>query len=91
MRRFYCFNDPVTVESHISQIKTVEDLIQLAFDIRHVDCNLVDFRIGIDGVWALDYAKGHGPFHRHIFIREDVGITPTDSECNSYSLLSWQP
>jgi len=87
-RRFYCFADSENVEAHISQIKMVDDLNQLAYDIQQSGCNSVSFMKGIDGIWALDYAKGYGPFHRHVFVRSDLDIVPTDQECDSWSTVT---
>ena len=88
-RRFYAFNSPEAVEEHISQIKTVTDVLQLRFDVAASGCNLVKFQTGIPGVWALDYAKGEGLFCRHIFISSGlrITVTPTAEYCDRYTYL----
>jgi hypothetical protein len=86
--RFYVFNSPEAVESHIDQVKTVADVLQLGRDIAAANCNLCRFKVGIPGVWAVDYAKGYGRFQRHLFILSSLAVAPTAEECDRYTIIS---
>lgn len=69
MRRFYGFGSPEVVQSHIDTVATLDDLWQLRRDILASGTNLVRFRDGCEGVYAIDCFAGKVAF-RHIFMTQ---------------------
>ena len=88
-RRFYCFNNLEEVKQHISQVKTMQDLRQIEYDIEQSETNLVHFMRGV-GVFAVDCSAGNAPF-RHVFLTQEVfdrvGEAVVKEECDSYTIL----
>jgi hypothetical protein len=86
-RRFYVFNDPDSVREHISQIKSVEDLYQLDYDISASGCNLVSLQRGMFGIWGLYYEDELGVVRTHLFIPTSFKWVPDKEDCDSYTIL----
>lgn len=70
-RRFYGFNSTDDVRSHVGQIKTEADLMQLRYDIQQANCNLTYFESGFDGVYRVDCLAGDHP-ESHVFMTQSA-------------------
>ncbi len=68
MRKFYVFNSLEKVKQHISQIKTLADLMQLRDDIRASGTNLTSCTEGFRGVYTIDCLANDGVAYRHVFL-----------------------
>lgn len=70
-RKFYAFDSFNVVQSHVNQVETIEDLMQLRHDIESSATNLTSFSYGANGVYYINYLASF-PSQRHVFITEET-------------------
>lgn len=71
-RKYYMTGDLEDYYKICQQIKTVEDVYQLDFDVKQSDRNDYKFRSGVSGVWAFDAAIELGEAKRWIFLTKQA-------------------
>lgn len=88
-RRFYGFNSEKLIREHITQIKTIDDVFQLQYDIGVSQTNLCCLKDAVPGVWVLDSVFGENGL-RHAFVTQRAfsGVkNALESEVDSYTVL----
>ena len=71
-RKYYGFTNSAEVAEYVASVKTLDDLRQLAFDIRRAGTNQVVFQHGNPGVFSVDDVTEIGEAKRHVFVFKSV-------------------